>query len=180
MGPKGLIYEPPILCFCLGLFLDFYFFLGGGRGQKNLPISLPFQVILNNLTKKLSGYLFLGGGGFKKSQKNVDQFSPHFRQFWTTLIFSHVQIFIRTLFFFGGGEGVPHFFYHLSSSYTYLDVQTKFQTPTVLRKVKFRLVRYLCHTDSKIMNAGVAFASVEFSVELGLVRSVGISVGQAS
>ena len=48
------------------------------------------------------------------------------------------------------------------------------------RRVKFRLVRYLCHTDRQIMNAGVAFASVGFSVGLGLVRSVGISVGQAS
>ena len=55
---------------------------------------------------------------------------------------------------------------------------------SVLRRVKFILVRYLCETHrqthTQIMNAGVAFASVGFSVGLGMVRSVGISVVIAS
>ena len=57
----------------------------------------------------------------------------------------------------------------------YLDVQTTFQTPTVLRRVKFRLVRYLCQTDTHIMNAGVAFVSV--GLGLGWVRSVEFQAG---
>ena len=39
---------------------------------------------------------------------------------------------------------------------------------SVLRRAKFILVRYLCETHTQTMNAGVAFASVGFSVGLGL------------
>ena len=33
---------------------------------------------------------FFGGGGAKNPKKNFNQFSHHFLQFWTTLIFFHV------------------------------------------------------------------------------------------
>ena len=65
-GPKGLIYEPPILCFCLGLFLDLHQPI-----NKFLVISGNWKILIFfHLTKFcLSILFFVGGGGSKKNSK---------------------------------------------------------------------------------------------------------------
>ena len=71
------------------------------------PIFSPFQAIFNNFDsfhfwQFFLGTLFLTGG--LKSQKIVfNQFSRHFRQFWTTLFFPFWQNFFRYPIFLGGG-----------------------------------------------------------------------------
>ena len=45
---------------------------------------------------------FWGGGGLKSLKLVFDQFSRHFKQFWTTLIFSFLKTFFRYPIFCGG------------------------------------------------------------------------------
>ena len=86
-----------------------------------------------------------------------DQLSPHFGQFGTNLIFfifhqknvyaPQIIIFIFIYLFFWGG-GVPKiYFYNFSSSQTYLDVHTKFQTPSSIPSWKIDFARNYGQTD---------------------------------
>ena len=65
--------------------------LGVGGLKTPKIIFLPFQAILTNFKFLTINFLvsyFFGGGGWLKSPKKLFyQFSRHFRQFWTTLIF---------------------------------------------------------------------------------------------
>ena len=73
-----------------------YFFGGGPKIQKSfsttfLAISCNFEQLwffsfLTNIFVRPKSFFF-GGGGLKSPKTTFDQFSRHFRQFWTTLIF---------------------------------------------------------------------------------------------
>ena len=83
----------------------------GGRSENHLLLS-PFHAILNKFDffhfwpKNLYGQQKnFGGGGLKVQKIIFDQFSCHFRQFWTTLIFFQFwqKMLYVPLFFWGGG-----------------------------------------------------------------------------
>ena len=82
----------------------------GGGGQ----IFSPFQIILNKFDffhlwqKKCvrPQIYFFWGGGLKSPKLIFNEFSSHFKQFWTTLIFSFSTTIFCTptnFYFFGGG-----------------------------------------------------------------------------
>ena len=91
---------------------------GGAKKSKHhfRPIFSPFQAILNNfdflsfLTNIFlygQQFYFFWGVGLKSSKIIFDQFSRHFRQFWTTLIFFifDQKMLSGQQIFFGGGGG---------------------------------------------------------------------------
>ena len=132
------------------------FIFWGAKKSKNhfWPIFSPFQAILKNFDffhfwqnifvrppiilggqkKSRNHFLyapqFFFWWGLKSLKIIFDQFSRHFRSFWTTLIFFifDQKFFVcPPNFFWGGGNSKIHFD-HFSSNYIY---QTKFQTPTL-------------------------------------------------
>ena len=87
------------------------------------PIFSPLQATLRNFDVFSWQFffrypIFFWWGGAKTSKNVFDQFSCHFRQFWTTLIFVHCwqTKHLKKIKKMGGG-GLPQiYFYHFSSS----------------------------------------------------------------